>query len=79
MWFNRVNETEIEPSNEQITFNEIPDFHQLSEYPRRRLHVFVILLKQYVYSCKRLEKKPIQKEFQNKMLMQWQIEKCAIH
>ena len=79
MWFNRVNETEIELSNEQITFNEIPDFHQLSEYPRRRLHLFVILLKQYVYSCKCLEKKPIQKEFQNKMLMQWQIEKCALH
>ena len=57
MWFNRVNETEIELSNEQITFNEIPDFHQLSEYPRRRLHLFVILLKQYVYSCKCLEKK----------------------
>ena len=79
MWFNRVNETEIELSNEQITFNEIPDFHQLPEYPRRRLHLFVILLKQYVYSCKCLEKKPIQKEFQNKMLMQWQIEKCALH
>ena len=79
MGFNRVNETEIELFNEQITFNEIPDFHQLSEYPRRRLHLFVILLKQYVYSCKCLEKKPIQKEFQNKMLMQWQIEKCALH
>ena len=39
MWFNRVNETEIELSNEQITFNEIPDFHQLSEYPRHRLHL----------------------------------------
>ena len=56
MWFNRVNETEIELSKEQIAFNEMPDFHQLSEYPRRRLHLFVILLKQYVYSCKCLEK-----------------------
>ena len=57
MWFNRVNDTEINLSNEQITFNEIPDSHQLSEYPRRRLHLFVILLKQYVFSCKCFEKK----------------------
>ena len=79
MWFNSTNDTEINLSNEQITFNEIPEFHQLSEYPRRRLHLFVILLKQYVYSCKCFEKKPIQKEFQTKMLMQWQIEKCALY
>ena len=79
VWFNCVNNTEINLSNEQITFNEIPDFHQLSEHPRRRLHLFVILLKQYVYSCKCFEKKPIQKEFQTKMLMQWQIEKCALY
>ena len=52
VWLNRVNDTEINLSNEQITFNEIPDFHQLSEYLRHRLHLFVILLKQYVYSCK---------------------------
>ena len=30
MWFNFVNNTEISLSNEQITFNEIPDFRQLS-------------------------------------------------
>ena len=78
VWFNRANDTEVNLSNkEQITFDEIPEFHQLSEYPRRRLHLFVILLKQYVYSCKCFEKKPIQKEFETKMLMQWQIEKCA--
>ena len=79
MWLNGVNDTKINLSNEQITFNEIPDFHQLAEYPRRRLHLFVILLKQYVFSCKCFEKKPIQKEFQTKMLMQWQIEKCALY
>lgn len=79
VWFNRVNDTEVNLSNEQITFNEIPDFHQLSEYPRRRLHLFVILLKQYVFSCKCFEKKPIQKEFQTKMLLQWQMEKCALY
>ena len=79
MWFNRTNDTEINLSNEQITFNEIPEFHQLSEYPRRRLHLFVILLKQFVYSCKCFEKQPIKREFQTKMLMQWQIEKCALY
>ena len=58
VWFNDANDTEINLSNEQITFNEIPEFRQLSEYPaRRRLHLFVTLLKQYVYSCKRFEKK----------------------
>jgi len=59
VWFNRVNDTEINLSNEQITFNGIPDFHQISEYPRRRLHLFIILLNQYVHSCKFLKKKPI--------------------
>jgi len=73
VWFNRARDTEINLSNEQITFNEIPEFRQLSEYPRRRLQfiIFVILLKQYVHSCKCYEKKLIQKEFQTKMLMQY--------
>jgi len=66
VWFNHANDTEINFSNEQITFNEIPEFHQLSEYPRRRLHLFVILLKQHVYSLKCFDKKPTQKEFQLK-------------
>lgn len=35
--------------------------HQLSEYLRRRLHLFVILLKQCVYTCKCFEKKTIRK------------------
>ena len=84
VWFNRANDTEINLYNEQINFNEIPEFHQLSKYPGRRLHLFVILFhsfenNMYVYSCKCFEKKPIQKEFQAKMLIQWQIEKCAIY
>ena len=66
MWFNRVNDTEINLSNKQITFNEMPDFQQLSEYPRRRLHLFVILLEEYVYSCKCLEKKTDQERIPNK-------------
>ena len=43
VWFNCVNNTEINLSNVQISFNEIPDFHQLSEYPRCRLHLLRLL------------------------------------
>ena len=73
VWSNRVNEMDIELSNEQIAFNEIPDFHHLSEYPSHRLH-FVILMKPYVYSWIVLKKKPIQKEFQTKILMKWALQ-----
>ena len=66
VWFNYLNNTEINLSNEQMTFNEINDFHQLSEYPRRRLHLFVILLKQYVYICKCFEKKTDPERIPNK-------------
>ena len=84
VWFNRANDTEINLYNEQIAFNEIPEFHQLSKYPGRRLHLFVILFHSFETICMStvvsvLRKKPIQKEFQAKMLMQWQIEKCAIY
>ena len=36
----------------------------LTDYPRRRLHLFVIILKQYIYACKCLDKKPNMQEFQ---------------
>ena len=78
MWFNHVNDTDISLSYKQITLNDIPGLQQLTDYPRRRLHLFVILLKQYIYACKYSEKKPTIKEFQSKVLLQWQIEKCAL-
>ena len=77
IWFNHVNDTDIYLSNKQITLNDIPGLQQLTDYPRCRLHFFVILLKQYIYACKYSEKKPTIKEFQSKVLLQWQIEKCA--
>jgi hypothetical protein len=67
IWFNHINTTDISLSNKQITFKTT-----------RRLHLFVILLKQYIYACKYFEKKPTLKEFQSKVLLQWQIEKCAL-
>ena len=78
IWFNHVNNTDISFSNKQITLNDIPALQQLTDYPRRRLCLFVILLKQYIYACKYFEKKPTINEFQSKVLLQWQIEKCAL-
>ena len=78
IWFNHVNNTDISLSNKQITLNGIPALQQLTDYPRRRLCLFVILLKQYIYTCKYFEKKPTINEFQSKILLQWQIEKCAL-
>ena len=75
---NHVNDTDISLFYKQITLNDIPGLQQLTDYPRRRLHLFVILLKQYIYACKYSEKKPTIKEFQSKVLLQWQIEKCAL-
>ena len=77
-WFNHVNNTDVCLSNKQIALNDIPGLQQLTDYPRRRLHLVVILLKQYIYACKYLEKKPTIKEFQSKVILQWQIEKCAL-
>ena len=64
------------PSRKQITFNDIPRLTHLTNYPRRRLHLFVIILKQY--ACKCLNKKLNRQEFQRKAVLQWQIEKCAL-
>ena len=46
-WFNHENDTDITLSSKQITFNDIPRLTHLTDYPRRRLHLFVIVLKQY--------------------------------
>ena len=77
-WFNHENDTHITLSSKQVTFNDIPRLTHLTYYPRRRLHLFVITLKQYIYACKCLDKKPNMQEFQRKVILQWQIEKCAL-
>ena len=63
IWFNH-NNTDISLCNKQIAYT--------------RLHLFVILLKQYIYACKYFKMKPTINEFQSKVLSQWQIEKCAL-
>lgn len=61
-----------------MTLTDIPSLQELTDYPRCRLHLFIILLKQYICPCKYFEKKPTIKEFQSKVLLQRQIEKCAL-
>ena len=77
-WFNHENDTHITLSSKQVTFNDIPRLTHLTDYLRRRLHLFVIILKHYIYACKCLDKKPNMQEFQRKVILQWQIEKCAL-
>ena len=74
------NDTDITLSNKQITFNNIPRLTHLSDYPRLqcRLHLFVIIIKEYIYACKCLDKKPNMQQFKRKAIPQWQIEKCAL-
>ena len=62
-WFNHVHNANIDLSNKQIAFNDIPSLPQLTKYPRQRLHLFVILLKQYTYACKYFEKNANVQEF----------------
>ena len=78
MWFNRVNNSNIARSNVQIAFNDILYFEQLTDHQIHRLHLFIILLKQYFYSYKCLEKKKIQQEFQNKVILQWKLDNTAL-
>ena len=80
-WFNQENDTDITLSSKQITFNDIPRLTNLTnrDHPRSRLHLFVIILKQYIYACKCLHKKSNMQEFQRKVKLQWQMEKCALH
>ena len=77
-WFNHENDTDITLSSKQITLNDIPRLTRLTDYRRRRLHLFVIALKQYIYACKCLHKNTNMQEFQRKVELQWLMEKCAL-
>ena len=52
-WFNQCQRTTITLSNEQIVFGDI---HHVTDPERRRLDLFIILVKQYIYSSKHLQK-----------------------
>ena len=78
MWTQVENGNDITLSNQKITFNDIPRLTHLSDYPRRRLRLFVIIIKEYIYACKCLDKNQNMQEFKRKAIPQWQIEKCAL-
>ena len=69
-WFNQENDTDITLSNKLIPFNDIPRLTPQTDYPRRRLHLFVIILKEYFYTSKCLDKKPNTQEFKRKAILQ---------
>ena len=43
---------------------------------RRRLDLLIILVKQYIYSSKRLQKELSLDELVKKLTTQWKLEKC---
>ena len=57
-WFNQENDTDITLSSKLITYLTTSTVTHQTDYPRRRLHLFVIILKEYFYTSKCLEKKP---------------------
>ena len=67
MWFNGVNIGNIALSNVQIAFNYIPLFEQSTDHQTHRLHVFIILLKQYVYSVNALKRNQFNKNSKTKL------------
>ena len=78
-WFNHESDSDITLSNKQITFNDIPHISHRTDYPRHRLHLFVIILNNtFTLVLKCSDKKPIMQEFQRKTVLQWQIKKCAL-
>ena len=42
-----------------------------------KLHLLIILGKQYIYASKYLQKESSLDELANKLMVQWKLEKCA--
>ena len=66
-WFNHENDTHITLSSKQVTFNDIPRLTHLTEYLRRRLHLFVIILKHHIYASKCLTRNLTCRNFKEKL------------
>ena len=66
-WFNQTYDTNFYLSNKQITLDDITPKTRLSDPIKRSLHLFVLYLKRYIYTCKSFEKKPNLLEFQKKI------------
>jgi len=77
-WFNQTYDTNIYLSNKQITLDDITPVTRLSDPIKRSLHLFVLYLNCYIYTCKSFEKKPDLLEFRKKNLLQWHLEKCTL-
>ena len=77
-WFNDIHKLNVSPSAEQILFNLTDEIASLSPIQKRRLDLLLLLMKQYVYSCKILSKNPNSFELQTKLQMQWKIEHCSL-
>ena len=77
-WFNDIHQLNVSPSAEQILFNLTDEIASLSPIQKRRLDLLLLLMKQYVYSCKILSKNPNIFELQTKLQMQWKIEHCSL-
>ena len=77
-WFNHSQSTEIILSKEQIAFHDtchVTDV--LSDPLKRKLDLLIILVKQYIYASKYLQKELSLDELVNKLIVQWKLEKCA--
>ena len=77
-WFNQTYDTNIYLSNKQITLDDITPVTRLSDPIKCSLHLFVLYLKRYIYTCKSFEKKPDLFEFRKKIVLQWHLEKCTV-
>ena len=77
-WFNHSQSTEIILSKEQIAFhNTCHVTDVLSDPLKRKLDLLIILVKQYIYTSKYLQKELSLDELANKLIVQWKLEKCA--
>jgi len=70
--------TEIILSKEQIAFHDTCQVTDvLSDHLKRKLDLLIILVKQYIYASKYLQKKLSLDELVNKLMVQWKLDKRA--
>ena len=74
--FNEDNKIHLNLSKYQFLFNDFTLPSNLRSLLKRKFNILVVLAKKYVYFCKMTEKIPSQSEFQEKLKLQWKIEKC---
>ena len=77
LWFNHCQDTAITLSNEKVAFHDLHHVTDMLSGPvRRRLDLLIILVKQYIYSSKHLQKEVSLDELVKKLTTQWKLEKC---